>query len=392
MGEHSHKAIHHYVDNYVIVDFETTGKFAKYDHIVEIGAIKVRKGKIIDTFSTLVNTTRKIAEDASDKTHITNETIKDAPSFNEIVDTFLEFIKGEVLVGFNIASFDYIVLNNEVRRCKGVGIENQYLELMNDLKRELFELDNHKLETICNYLGINNPNAHRALNDCYMVEASYRWLRGDKRYKEINVPYIETYNLVETPKHIIIEDTGANRWPEYIQHMLNELVVELELPKGSLYVGANVGKDNQITSYSICIYEPDYPFDSNSKVDLTKNSSVMVIKENKNELHLTMKKIQFDNVGYTKELKIKSLKSTPNMITIIFNLINEDLLEFVRMHTIYRVNTYTSKAATFSCCSKFIECSNAKKCIHTNKLYSKACTYRRNLENGRIFYRKNKNI
>lgn len=46
----------------------------------------------------------------------------------------------------------------------------------------------------------------------------------------------------------------------------------------------------------------------------------------------------------------------------------------------------------FGCCGYYVECSDAKQCIHPDKLFARACAYRRNLENGRIFYGKNKNI
>ena len=64
----------------------------------------------------------------------------------------------------------------------------------------------------------------------------------------------------------------------------------------------------------------------------------------------------------------------------------------LRQNVEYALDNYTSKASSFGCCSMFIECSDAKRCIHENKLYSKACAYRKNLEAGRIFYGKNKTI
>lgn len=60
--------------------------------------------------------------------------------------------------------------------------------------------------------------------------------------------------------------------------------------------------------------------------------------------------------------------------------------------TIYCIRGYQSKAANFGCCSAYIKCSDAGKCVHENKLYSKACIYRTNLDQGKIFYGKNKNV
>ena len=47
---------------------------------------------------------------------------------------------------------------------------------------------------------------------------------------------------------------------------------------------------------------------------------------------------------------------------------------------------------SFGCCSRYLECSNEKKCIHPDKVFAISCEYRRNLENGKIFYGKNRNV
>ena len=82
----------------------------------------------------------------------------------------------------------------------------------------------------------------------------------------------------------------------------------------------------------------------------------------------------------TGAVKVRIADTSPN------------LLEYVKQNTVYCVQGYVSKAARFGCCSSFIACSDAKKCVHENKLYSKACMYRDSLEEGRIFYGKNRNI
>ena len=77
-------------------------------------------------------------------------------------------------------------------------------------------------------------------------------------------------------------------------------------------------------------------------------------------------------------------------MTFLYN--SPELYNFINSVILYRLNHYRTAESTFSCCSEFIQCSDAKKCVHENKLYSTACTYRHNLENGRIFYGKNRNI
>ena len=71
---------------------------------------------------------------------------------------------------------------------------------------------------------------------------------------------------------------------------------------------------------------------------------------------------------------------------------SESLFPYIEQSIRYALANYQSKADSFGCCSRFIECSDARKCVHENKLYSKACIYRVHLENNQIFYGKNKNI
>ena len=90
---------------FVVFDIETTGLSAVNDMITEIGAIKVENGKIIDTFSQLINPERPIPEKITNLTGITDDMVKDKPTIGEIINDFKEFIKDHVLVAHN-ASFD----------------------------------------------------------------------------------------------------------------------------------------------------------------------------------------------------------------------------------------------------------------------------------------------
>jgi hypothetical protein len=71
---------------------------------------------------------------------------------------------------------------------------------------------------------------------------------------------------------------------------------------------------------------------------------------------------------------------------------SNNLIEWVRSVVQYKISNYVTAAPSFGCCSQFQECSDAKKCIHPNRMYSTACSYRCNLEAGRIFYGRNRNV
>ena len=97
--------INKYTPNYVIFDLETTGISPNYDEVIEISALKVKGGEVVDEFNTLVNPGRKIPFGATKVNGITNAMVAEAPAFSHVLAEFLDFAEGLVLVGHNIARF-----------------------------------------------------------------------------------------------------------------------------------------------------------------------------------------------------------------------------------------------------------------------------------------------
>ena len=151
-------------DTFVVFDIETTGLSKETESITEIGAVKVVDGKIIDRFSTFVNPERPIPAEITKLTGITNEMVADAPVITESLPKFLEFCQDAVLVAHN-ANFDtgFIRLNAE-RKC-GIEVKNTVLDTL-ELSRSLLpELKKHKLDIVCEQLGVSLEGHHRAVND-----------------------------------------------------------------------------------------------------------------------------------------------------------------------------------------------------------------------------------
>ncbi|NLY47105.1 MAG: PolC-type DNA polymerase III [Tissierella sp.] len=150
-------------DEYVIFDIETTGLSAINDAITEIGAIKIKNGQVIDTFSQLVNPERDIPEFITNLTGITNEMVKDEPTIDKVIIKFNEFIKGTVLVAHN-ATFDVGFIREKLKLVN-LGLYNPILDTL-ELARVVFpDLKNHKLDTIAKYLDVSLENHHRAVDD-----------------------------------------------------------------------------------------------------------------------------------------------------------------------------------------------------------------------------------
>ena len=86
-------------DTYVSIDLETTGLNPKRDRIIEIGAIRVEQGQIVEEFSTFVNPGRKLEERITELTGIRDEDLADAPQLDEVFPKLLEFMGELPLLG-----------------------------------------------------------------------------------------------------------------------------------------------------------------------------------------------------------------------------------------------------------------------------------------------------
>lgn len=150
--------------DYVCFDLETTDKNPKTCNIIEIGAVKVRNGKIIDTFDSLVRCPVTIYRHIVSLTGITiDENIK-APILSEVLPKFVEFIGKDTLVGHNIKNFDFLILD---RCCSEIGIKitNNLFDTLEIARDFLPLLPSHKLSALCDFYGTENLSAHRALSD-----------------------------------------------------------------------------------------------------------------------------------------------------------------------------------------------------------------------------------
>lgn len=170
------KKLAKYLPDYVVFDLETTGISCVYDEVIEISAVKVRGGKIVDEFSTLVNPGRPIPYAASRVNGITDGMVKDAPGFYEALGSFLGFAGNDVLVGHNIHTFDLKFIYRDAEKYFGKIPDNDYVDTLQLARRCLPQLSAYKLVDLAGFYGISPEGAHRALNDCRMNQQIFERL------------------------------------------------------------------------------------------------------------------------------------------------------------------------------------------------------------------------
>lgn len=150
-------------DTYVVFDLETTGFSPIKDKIIEIGAVKVERGKITERFSTFVNPKVPIPFQITQLTSITDQMVMDAPDIETVLPKFLAFVGDAVLVAHN-ASFDVGFIEQNCRY-QDIIPDFTSVDTVAMARILLPTLSKFKLNVVANALHISLENHHRAVDD-----------------------------------------------------------------------------------------------------------------------------------------------------------------------------------------------------------------------------------
>ena len=151
--------------DFVVVDVEATGAKTPPNRLIELGAYRIRGGRIVDKFLSLVNPEIPIPRFVASLTGISNDMVKQAPVFAIVAPQWLDFVNDSVLVAHN-APFDTSFLNHEISRVyPGHRMVNPHLCTVRLARRAFPDLSNHRLDTIANHFSIPIVSRHRAGSD-----------------------------------------------------------------------------------------------------------------------------------------------------------------------------------------------------------------------------------
>lgn len=164
-------------NGFVCFDLETIG-LGKQTEIIELGAVKVVDGNIVEEFDELVKPENAIPPRITKLTGITNEDVENCRSISEVLPDFLDFIDGYILVGHNIASFDIPVVREIAKKTLNRNFNVYYVDTLR-MARKLTNVENCKLQTLLDHYGLKNENAHRAFQDCEATIKLLKAMRDD---------------------------------------------------------------------------------------------------------------------------------------------------------------------------------------------------------------------
>ena len=242
------KYVRKIIDNYCVLDLETTGLSPNYDSIIEIGIIKVKENKIVDKYNSLINPGFLINEYITSITGITNEMLKGKPKIIDLKKEVLNFIGNDVLVGHNI-SFDVSFLQ------KGFNeeLKNEYIDTLQFCRKLFKELSHHRLTDMSNYLEISR-NEHRSMSDCLCTKELYDCIKEKMKNNGLEINDIfakKNYSSKNIDIHAIkpdnIEIDEDNFF--YNKHCVFTGKLEKMIRKEAMQLVVNVGGilDNSVT-------------------------------------------------------------------------------------------------------------------------------------------------
>lgn len=270
------------INDYCVLDTETTGLSSYYDEIIEIGILKVRDNKIVDRYSQLIKPNYEIDPFITSLTGITNEMVKDMPAIAFVMSDVLSFIGLDVIIGHN-TSFDIRFLNAGFN----IELDNKYMDTMQFARKLFPELKHHRLSDLTSYLGLSN-NEHRSISDCIATKELYDSIKDtmNKRGLEIQDLWVKSIHggegidikLIHPTEVVIDEDNFF-----FNRHVVFTGKLEKMVRKDAMQIVVNLGGilDNNVTK-------------STNYLILGNNDYNAILKGEKSSKHKKAEKLKLD--------------------------------------------------------------------------------------------------
>lgn len=146
---------------YIVIDIETTGLDPRRDKLIEVGAVKIKRGLVIEEYATLINPERMIRPEITELTSIDDEMVAKAPVYRDVLPDLRAFLEDGILIAHN-ASFEESFLGQDLP-------DHEFLDSL-ALAQIAFPAQNsYSLENLVRSLALGSYDAHRALEDARMT-------------------------------------------------------------------------------------------------------------------------------------------------------------------------------------------------------------------------------
>lgn len=346
-------------DKYIMIDIETTGLSPDWDSIIEVAAIKIDNGEIINEYSSFVEYNDKLPEFITDLTGITNEMLIGAPSPQIVMRELSDFIGKDIIIGYNV-NFDINFLYDYFDKHLNQKLDNDYVDCMRIARKLYPEQKHHRLKDMVSLFNIKIDTEHRALDDCRTTKFIYDNLQNviASRYKD-KKQFIKLFFKISkgvNAKGITTTKTNFDEThPLYGKKCVFTGVLEKMIRQEAMQFVVDLGGEVQN--------------------NVTKETNYLILGNN--DYCTSIKGGKSNKQKKAEELLIKGQD---------ISIIPENVFYDMITSTIESTELKNANTTPFGCCSRYKECSDVKQCIHPDKERAEYCQYRKNLESGKIFY------
>jgi len=230
---------------YAIIDVETTGGSPMLDRVIEIAVFVFDGEKITDQYATLINPRRPIDPYVTKLTGITEEMVQDAPLFEDIQERLLELTHENIFVAHNV-KFDFGMIRQEFKRL-GIDFNRKQLDTVNLARRVLPGFNSYSLGNICDSLGIEIKDRHRAKGDAEATvklleeilknPTSSKWIEVELSHGidlELLPPYLSKAEIEKLPEDAGVfyykDETGKILYLDGSKNIRKKVITEFSSP------------------------------------------------------------------------------------------------------------------------------------------------------------------
>ena len=246
------KSLISFPDNFVVLDLETTGLDSLFDEIIEIAMLKVKNGKVVDSFESLIKPSSQIDSFIEDLTGITNEMLSNAPSLTDVLPKAKDFIGKNIILGHNV-NFDINFLYDAFEDILDEPLRNDFVDTLRLARKALPELKHHRLNDIAQALNVVPTGAHRALADCQTTFDCFFAIKNQFKTADQIQNFINTFKnkSYKIDLHDIVAQTDEfdETHPLYKKHCVFTGVLEKMKRADAAQLVVNLGGicDNNVT-------------------------------------------------------------------------------------------------------------------------------------------------
>lgn len=194
---------------YVVFDVETTGLSSRFDKIIELAAVKVHNGEIVDKFESFINPHEPLSEVIKNLTGITDGMLVDAPEFKDVLPKFKEWVGDAIFVAHN-ATFDMGFIDTAYETLGYGPSTNGVVDTLEITKVLNKDLKRHNLAALSRYYNVELVSHHRAIYDAeatgYIFIKMLQQLKeaGITKHNELNTLAREDAYKLGLPDHATI--------------------------------------------------------------------------------------------------------------------------------------------------------------------------------------------